>query len=115
MDDESRMTAGDAAEEFERRVVRALERQPAVRIPAGFAARVASQAPVRIAATAAVRRTRYGFGMVWVGMVLLLVAMLGLAPRAGAGSAVWVGLEWVLCGQFILLAMWSGMRRDWMR
>jgi hypothetical protein len=47
-----------------------------------------------------------------IGMGMLLVAMLAFASRAVAGSVTWVGLEWVLCGQFVALAMWFGLRRD---
>jgi hypothetical protein len=101
-------------EALELRVIRALERQPEVAIPADFAARVAGSAGVRRATSlrgASLRRTHYGFGMGLIGMAALLVAMLAFASRAGAGSVTWVGLEWVLCAQFVGLAMWFGLRR----
>jgi hypothetical protein len=113
------MTVGNEvraeAEAFELCVVRALERQPEVAIPADFAARVAGSAGVRRAASlrsARLRRTHYGYGTGLIGMGMLLVAMLAFASRAVAGSVTWVGLEWVLCGQFVALAMWFGLRRD---
>ena len=116
---EAPMTDGNkaraAAEAFERRVVRALERQPEVAIPADFAARVAGSAGVRRAASVRrprLRRTHYGYSMGLIGMAMLLLAMLAFASRAVAGSVTWVGLEWVLCGQFVALAMWFGLRRD---
>jgi hypothetical protein len=113
-----RKEARAEAEALELRVMRALERQPEVAIPADFAARVAGSAGVRRAAalrSARLRRTHYGYSMGLIGMVMLLAAMLAFAWRAVAGSVTWVGLEWVLWGQFVALAMWFGLRRDGLR
>lgn len=122
MRDDTSMTdenmARVAAEEFEERVVRSLERQPEVSIPADFAARVASQVPggqAPLPVETEIRETHYGRRMMMVSMVVLLAAMLALAPRAVGNSALWTGLQWTLCGQFVLLALWFVMRRDRLR
>lgn len=120
MMDENKARA--AAEALEVRIVQALEAQPEVDIAADFAARVASRMPVREVVSVrktglrevVFRETHYGRSMMVVGMVVLIAAMLALAPRA-AGSVVWVGMEWTLCAQFVLLALWFVMRREDMR
>jgi hypothetical protein len=126
MTDENQARA--AAEAFELRVVRALETQPEPNIPADFAARVASRLPVsgKISvremsygvadfSRTDIRRTHYGRSMMMISMAVLVVAMLAFAPRAVLSSALWVGLEWTLCAQFVLLALWFVMRPERLR
>jgi hypothetical protein len=100
--DATKANAVDAALDW--RVVQSLERAPGVDIPAGFAARVAGQLPARpvVRATPA----RYGFIAMRVGMAALLVALVALAMRAADRTVAGVTLEWVLCTQFIALALW---------
>ena len=99
--------AMDAA--LDRRVARALERAPGVEIPAGFASRVAGQLPVRRAV--AVTPARYGFIAMRTCVAALLAALVVLAMRAADRTAIGVTLEWILCAQFIALAIWlAGVR-----
>ena len=49
---------------------------------------------------------------VLTSMVVLVVAMVAVAPRVMANSALWVGLEWIMCGEFLLLALWFVMRHE---
>jgi hypothetical protein len=91
--------------ELDARVVRALERVPEVTIPADFAARVGGMVPARRVAPT-VQSTRIGYKAMAGSMVALLVAMVLLAPRSMGHGATWVVLEWTLCGQFVLLALW---------
>jgi hypothetical protein len=37
--------------------------------------------------------------------------MLLLAPRTTLHSTFWTALEWTLCAQFVVLAMWLGVWR----
>ena len=105
----------NTAEALELRVVSALEMQPEVTIAADFAARVAGRVPARrkiLAQTKELRTTHYGYWMLGICMVVLLVAMLAFAPRAIASSALWIGIEWTMCAQFVLLALWFGWRQN---
>jgi hypothetical protein len=105
----------DATEALDLRVVNALEVQPGIEIAADFAARVAAKVPARrkvLAQARELRTTRYGYWMLGICMVVLLVAMLAFAPRAVASSALWVGIEWTMCAQFVLLALWFGWLRN---
>jgi hypothetical protein len=94
-----------AEAELDARVIRVLEGVPEVRVPADFAARVAGMVPARqVAAT--VRVTRFGYKAMAGSMVVLLLAMVLLAPQTMGHGAMGVVLEWTLCGQFVLLALW---------
>lgn len=113
MTDENRLRA--AAESMEMRVVRALERQPEVNIPVGFAARVAARITVKEGTSKAegsYRVTHYGRNVMLISMVVLLAAMMALASRAVTNPALWIGLEWTLCAEFVVLTLWFSMRRD---
>ena len=99
--------------ELDARIVAALERRPGVQVPEGFAARVAAQLPARrVSAYRQVRlkATRYGVSAAAACLIVLAVAMLGLAP-AQIDGPFWKAMEWTLCAQFCLLAAWLGVWR----
>jgi hypothetical protein len=100
MDSMDRITAID------RRVVRALERAPEVSIPAGFAVRVVGQLPARSAV--AVMPARYGPVAMRISMAVLVVALVVLGMRSADHSVFGIALEWILCGQLVVVAMWLG-------
>jgi hypothetical protein len=100
---------GDAGMAMEARLIEVLETRPEVHIPAGFAARVASQVPAR--RPAPLTRTHYGQRAMVVSVVALLIALLAWAPRITGHSALGLALEWILCAQFASLAYWLGVRR----
>jgi hypothetical protein len=92
------------------RIVAALERAPEIRIPEGFAARVAAQVPaVAAIPDAQPYAIRYGRAAVVMCMVLSAAAMVMLAPRATGHAIFWMSLEWGLCAQFCVLAACWGM------
>ena len=98
-----RMSDVDSMEE---RLMRALERKPAVDVPAGFAAQVAAQVPTRreVAAPAA----RYGLLAAWIGLGVLLLALVVLAMHSTGHTMFGVALEWMLCAELAGLALWLG-------
>ena len=93
-------------EVLEERVVQALERVPEVRIPVGFAARVAGQVPERRAF--AVRPARYGLMTMRISMAVLVLALVVVAMLTTERSIYGVALEWVLCAELVALALWLG-------
>lgn len=100
-----RMNDGDSMDE---RLTRALERKPAVVVPAGFAARVAGQVPVRKAV--AMPTVRYGLLTAQIGMGVLLLALVMVAMHSAGRTVFGVVVEWVLCAELVGLAVWlSGM------
>ncbi len=107
-----------AEQALDAQVVMALESQPQIDIPADFAARVAARVAVRRTDPLEgirLRSTRYGYAVGMVCMVVLLIAMLAFAPRAMSGSTFSEGLEWTLSLQFVLLAVWFGLRQEKLR
>jgi hypothetical protein len=100
----------DNTDALEVRVTRALERMPAVTIPAEFAARVAGRLPQR--RTFAARPARYGLMAMRISMAVLVIAVVAVAMHAsGRNSVLGIGLEWVLCAELVTLAVWlSGVR-----
>jgi len=86
------------------RLTRALERTPAVEVPAGFAARVAAQVPVRRAV--AVVPARYGLLAARIGMGVLLAALVVVAKRTTGHSVLGMAVEWLLCAELAGLAAW---------
>ena len=103
-----------AARELDARIVAALERAPHAQVPEGFAARVAARLPARrVSAYRQVRlkATRYGVTAAAACLIVLAVAMLGLAPRTQIDGPFWKAMEWTLCAQFCLLAAWLGVWR----
>jgi hypothetical protein len=98
-----RVNDGDSITE---RLTRALERKPAVEAPAGFAARVAQQVPARRAVT--LTPARYGRRTMWVGMAVLVLAVMVVATRWTGSRDFGTALEWVLCTELVALAAWLG-------
>jgi hypothetical protein len=82
-------------------VERALEQAPAVRIPEGFVARVASAAAVQpVAKVRMRRRMSLGRAMMLGAMVVVVVALFVVAPMAGTKVQSWpFALEMVLLAQ----------------
>jgi hypothetical protein len=96
------------------RIVDALECAPRVRIPEGFAARVAARVPARRVSAywlARIRATRYGVRVAIAALIVLAVAMLVLAPHTTGGGPFWKLMEWTLCAQFCVLAGWLALWR----
>jgi hypothetical protein len=87
---------------LEARIALALESAPQPEIPAGFAARVAAQAPPIDPLTPA--PSRYGRYTAMV-CVAILLALIFLAARHSADSPVWISVESLLCLQLALIAI----------
>ncbi len=101
-------TAGDRNEQkFETMLTAALERQPEIVVPAGFAARVAASVPVR----RRVRVTHYGRNAIYACILLLTAA---LAVLAATHPVSWLDLhsmvtllEIVLTAELLLLFVFA--------
>ncbi|WP_263381018.1 hypothetical protein [Granulicella paludicola] len=87
--------------ELDARVERALEQAPVVRIPEGFAAKVAAAAAAQPVVRVRVRRRiSLGHAMTLGAMVVVLVALFVVAPMAGTKVQSWpFALEMVLLAQ----------------
>jgi hypothetical protein len=94
--------------EFDQRLTRALETASEFRIPAGFAARVASQVPARppLASTP----THFGDRATLLGVFVTLAALFWLVLRTHPGPAFGY-VETFLLAQFIGLTVWLSLRR----
>ena len=97
--------AVDRDEAFESRLDEALSTAPEVSLSPEFARRVAGLAPARPAVL--VRDTGYARRSVLICTAVMLVALLLLAPRALGGTTLFSALEWILCAQLSLLALFS--------
>jgi hypothetical protein len=86
------------------RLTGALERKPAMDVPADFATRVAAQVPVR--PLVALRVPRYGLLAARIGMAVLLVALGLVAMRSNGHPVFGAALEWMLCAELAGLAAW---------
>jgi hypothetical protein len=96
-------------DELDERIARALERVPVVTIPAGFAARVAAQVPMR--REMAARSARYGLMSMRISMAVLVIALIAVAMHTTGRGVFGIALEWVLCAELVTLAVWlSGVR-----
>ncbi len=93
---------------LDQRVIHALEVAPAPQIPADFAARVASRVLAR--RPVSVTPTHYGHYAMLVSMVLLLAALVFLAPQKTSLSTFGLTFQSILCAQFIGLAVWMSVR-----
>jgi hypothetical protein len=102
-----------ALEQFDQRIVRALETAPEPRIPADFAARVAAQLPGR--RPVSLTPTHYGHKAMLIALVVTLVALVTLALHAATGPASFGLVESLLCSEFIALAVWFGIARPSLR
>ncbi len=99
--------------ELDERLMRALEARPEVHIPTDFASRVASQLPATKAVS--LTPTHYGRNAMLISMVVLAVALLALALHSADHSTLGLTLEWILCAQFLSIAVWFGTRREGLR
>lgn len=104
-------SAESASSDLDQRLTRALEAVPEIRIPADFAARVASRVPARpIVASAP---THYGDYASLLGVLVTLAAMFwfGIHTHGPAFSFV----ESFLLAEFIALTLWLSVRRHRLR
>jgi hypothetical protein len=101
-----------AMEQLDQCLIRALETVPEPRIPADFAARVASQLPAR--RPVSLTPTHYGQNAMLLGMVVILAALLTLALHA-TGHATFGLLESLLFAQFVVFAIWFSALRHSLR
>jgi hypothetical protein len=92
------------------RLVQALEARPEIVIGEDFAARVASQVTPRKAIALTPRH--YGRNMIFVCVVTLAIAMVGISAVGAYGTPLMKIVNWVLCAQFIGLVAWLGLRRS---
>ncbi|MEI9978795.1 MAG: hypothetical protein WDN23_07275 [Edaphobacter sp.] len=99
-----------AALELDQRLVRALEAAPEIRIPAGFAARVASQVAPRPMVSST--PTHYGDYAMILGILASLAALFGLYTR---NQHTFDLVETLLLTQFIGLTVWLSLRRHSLR
>jgi hypothetical protein len=105
----------------EDRITRALERAPAVAVPAEFTARVMGRLPERKVARVPadglfVRRTHYGRNAMLAGAGGLLCSLLVAGVVASNGGAAWRLAEWTALAQLAGIALWCGLAwrvRDW--
>jgi hypothetical protein len=111
-DDLSSASAEPASSELDQRLTRALEAAPDVRIPADFAARVASRVPARpiVASTP----THYGDYASLLGVLVTLAAMFWLGINTHTGPA-FSFVESFLLAEFIALTLWLSIRRHRLR
>lgn len=96
------------------KIVQALETQPEVAIPAGFAARVASQVPARRPAarrTVLLRPTHYGLKAMAASLIALAVMLVALLANHFGHTAIGQAMEWIIYSQFLVLAAWFGVYR----
>jgi hypothetical protein len=100
--------AEDKMNSLDARIILALESAPRAEIPAGFAARVASQLPAR--PTVVLTPGRYGQRAALACLLVLLVLMLAIAHKATGSSLYWSSIEWIFCAQFAALAVWLVVR-----
>jgi hypothetical protein len=91
------------------KLARALEAVPKVAIADDFALRVMQRVPARPVRKRVLlpERSRVGRRVMIAAMVAMAALMLGLAPWAwGLGHLALTAVEWVLCVEFIGLALW---------
>jgi hypothetical protein len=102
----------DLDQNFDQRILRALETVPEPHIPDGFAARVANQLPAR--PTVSPTPSQYGQKAMLIAMVVTLAALLVLALQP-ATRATFVLVETLLCAEFIALVVWISVWRYGLR
>jgi hypothetical protein len=104
-----------AAREFDQRLTRALEMVPEPAVPADFSARLASRLPAKSPIPGRpAQTTHYGQSAIWISMVVLLAVLLASAHTV-SHSTFALTLQWTLCAQFVLLAVWLSTRRHLLR
>jgi len=89
-------------------IVQALEEQPRTAIPPDFAARIASQLPVR--RQAFFRQRHFGTTFSWIGVITLIVALFFLAHTATRGSSTEEWVELFVCTQLLCLVVWMALK-----
>jgi len=98
----------EAIEHLDQRIVRALEAQPKVSVPADFASRVASRLPAKHPTS--VTSTHYGQGTMLIGILLTLAALVALSLHP-TGPDRFGLLESMLFAQFLGLVVWFSVLR----
>lgn len=96
------------------KIVQALEQQPEVVIPAGFATRVASQVPVRRPASrraVLLHPTHYAKWAMAASLIALAVFLAALLANHFGQTATGQLMEWIIFSEFLTLAAWLGLRR----
>jgi hypothetical protein len=96
-------------DELDQHILRALESAPELHIPADFAARVTSKLPAR--RPVSLTPTHYGRNAMLIGMVVTLIALLGLTLHNGTHAAFGL-VQSLLLAQFIALTVWLSIRRE---
>jgi hypothetical protein len=105
--------AGKAAtDDLDQRLILALETVPELRIPADFAARVASQLPAR--RPVSLTSTHYGQNAMLLGIFATLAALIVLTLNT-AGHASFGLLDSLLFAQFIAFTVWFSVWRYGLR
>ncbi len=92
----------------------ALETAPDVHVPEDFAARVMARIPeqkTRRMVVPALPPARYGQFASVLGMVLIVAAMLYLAPQTRS-SLTWLLMQGLLLAQLVCLVLWFGRLRQ---
>jgi hypothetical protein len=102
----------EAMGHLDQRIVRALEVQPQIVVPADFASRVASRLPAK--RPVSVTSTHYGPGAMLIGILITLVALLVMSLHP-TGPARFGLLESILFAQFVGLVVWLSVLRHSMR
>jgi protein-S-isoprenylcysteine O-methyltransferase Ste14 len=95
-------------------ITEALETAPNIPVPSDFAARVMARVPrqkTHRMAVPAIAKARYGQAALVLAMVLLVAAMLYLAPETRT-SNTWLLLQGLLLAQLAFLAIWFGHLRQ---
>lgn len=98
----------EAMEHLDQRIVRVLEIQPQVAVPADFASRVASQLPAK--RPVSLTTTHYGQSAMLIGILISLAALVVLTLNP-VGPARFGLLESMLFAQFIGLVVWFSVLR----
>ena len=101
-----------AALELDQRLTRALEASPEVRIPADFAARVASQVPAR--PVVSLTQTHYGDYAMLLGILVTLAALFVFGVHTPDRHTFNL-VETFLLTDFIGLTVWLSVRRHSLR
>jgi hypothetical protein len=95
-------------------ITAALETAPDMHIPSDFAARVMARIPQKKThriVVPALPPARYGQFASVLGMVLIVAAMLYLAPQTRS-SLTWQLLQGLLLAQLVCLVLWFGHLRQ---
>jgi hypothetical protein len=107
-------TAAFETDPLMEQITAALETVPYVDVPVDFAARVIARVPqqkARRIVAPALTPARYGQFASVLGMILLVAAMLYLAPQTRS-SVTWQLLQALLLAQLIGLVLWFGRLRQ---